>query len=347
MNDKKILFEVTHPKHFHQFKNLAIKLKDNNEILFLARDKDVVISLLENSAFSYVVYNDYGKTLSSKFKIIPRILIKYFKIFKKFKPDVILSRSSPYSTFLSKFFPSKTIIFPDSEVVKLTKYIVAPLADFIISPSNYQIDYGKKHFRLEGLFEETYLSSFYFKPEQNVLNKLALKAQEKFFLVRFVSWNANHDINQYGFNLEQKRKLIRSLEKFGKVIISSEAPLEQNFEKYKIAAHPKDIHHLLYYADMYIGDSQSMATEAALLGTPAFRFNSFVGDKDMSNFKLLENKYGLLFNFSEPEALTQKATELLQNDELTSKWKQKRDSYFQNKKDLNQQTLEIISNLIK
>ena len=46
MKNKKILFEVTHPKHFHQFKNLAKLLKKDNEILFTARNKDVVLDLL-------------------------------------------------------------------------------------------------------------------------------------------------------------------------------------------------------------------------------------------------------------------------------------------------------------
>jgi len=43
----------------------------------------------------------------------------------------------------------------------------------------------------------------------------------------------------------------------------------------------------LYYANVYIGDSQTMATEASVLGTPAIRSNSFAEGSDMSNFREL------------------------------------------------------------
>jgi predicted glycosyltransferase len=37
------------------------------------------------------------------------------------------------------------------------------------------------------------------------------------------------------------------------------------------------MHDVMAYASLYIGDSQTMAMEAAVLGVPAIRFNDFVG----------------------------------------------------------------------
>jgi predicted glycosyltransferase len=45
------------------------------------------------------------------------------------------------------------------------------------------------------------------------------------------------------------------------------------------------------FSDMYIGDSQTMAAEAAVLGVPSIRFNDFVGE--LSYLEELEHKYGL------------------------------------------------------
>ncbi len=56
---------------------------------------------------------------------------------------------------------------------------------------------------------------------------------------------------------------------------------------------PSDIYHALYYADLYIGDSQTIAAEKAVLGTPALRFNDFVGK--IGYLEELEHKYGLTF----------------------------------------------------
>jgi hypothetical protein len=346
MKNKKILFEVTHPKHFHQFKNLAKLLEMDNEILFTARNKDVVLDLLEVSGYNYVVYDTFEKSIFNKLMVVPRILKFNFKVIKKFNPDYVLSRSSPYTTFLSRFMSFKSVIFPDSEVVKLTKYFVAPLSNLIVSPGSFEINYGRKHFRLDGLFEESYLSDKVFEPDKSVLKDIGVKEGEKFFLLRFVSWSAHHDVNQFGFNYEQKIKLIQTLNKFGKIIISSESKIEKEFEKYRFKLHPKQMHSVLYYAALYAGDSQSMATESALLGTTSLRFNSFVGSKDMSNFRILENKYNLLYNFNRPDILIDKAIEIIETGEF-KQWKERKNSYFKHKPDLNQQTIEVLKAFFK
>lgn len=53
------------------------------------------------------------------------------------------------------------------------------------------------------------------------------------------------------------------------------------------------IHHAMAFAKMYIGDSQTMAAEAAVLGTPSIRFNDFVGE--IGYLEELENTYQLTF----------------------------------------------------
>ena len=53
--------------------------------------------------------------------------------------------------------------------------------------------------------------------------------------------------------------------------------MEPQFEKYRIKINPLDMHHVMAYAALYIGDSQTMAAEAGVLGVPFVRFNDFVG----------------------------------------------------------------------
>lgn len=40
---------------------------------------------------------------------------------------------------------------------------------------------------------------------------------------------------------------------------------------------PKDFHHLLATASLFVGDSQSVAAEAAILGVPSLRLSGFTG----------------------------------------------------------------------
>ena len=51
------------------------------------------------------------------------------------------------------------------------------------------------------------------------------------------------------------------------------------------------MHHVMAFASMYIGDSQTMAAEAGVLGTPFVRFNDFVGE--LSYLNEIENYYHL------------------------------------------------------
>lgn len=51
------------------------------------------------------------------------------------------------------------------------------------------------------------------------------------------------------------------------------------------------MHHVMAFASLYIGDSQTMAAEAGVLGVPFVRFNDFVGS--IGYLRELEDKYEL------------------------------------------------------
>ena len=90
-------------------------------------------------------------------------------------------------------------------------------------------------------------------------------------------------------------KLINKLELFGKIYISSEKELPVKYNKYKLNINPLDIHHILAFSSMLIGDSQSMSVESALLGVPSIRYSSFAGK--LSVLEELEHKYELTYGF--------------------------------------------------
>jgi hypothetical protein len=131
------------------------------------------------------------------------------------------------------------------------------------------------------------------------------------------------------------------------VLITSEGKMDQELEKYRVRVSPEKIHDLLYYAQMFIGDSQTMTTEAAVLGVPAIRCNSFVGKDDMSNFIELEEKYNLIFNFSDSEEALKKALELIQISGLKNEWSKKREKLLGDKIDVTAFIVWFIENYPK
>ena len=86
-----------------------------------------------------------------------------------------------------------------------------------------------------------------------------------------------------------------------------------------------------------------MATEAALLGTPAIRSNSFVGDNDMSNFKMLEEKYGLLLNIRDFNTVLNTAIDFAK-ESRKEEWLHKRDAYYASVGNANLFITDILDN---
>ncbi len=119
--------------------------------------------------------------------------------------------------------------------------------------------------------------------------------RHRYFILRLVSLTATHDRGKKGLSDKQVQQIIDKLRPYGQVYISTERPLPPCLVQHKLPVQTQDILHALAFADLFIGDSQTMTTEAALLGTPAIRCNDFVGR--IHTMEWLESKYQLMYGF--------------------------------------------------
>ena len=336
----KFIFELNHPKHYYQFKYIMSILEERgHSIMVLARDKDVLLKVLQEEGVPYRVFGVHKESISGKVFSSISIFRHYKRIAKEFSPDVIVSKASLYGTLVAKMLGCKSFIFPDSEVVKLTNNVVAPMATGIVTPEPFTIDFGEKHLRIKGLFEDCYLSPAVLSIDDSYPQEHDLQCP--YAVLRFVGWTANHDVNNNGFSLDEKIALADSISKYMTVYISSEKVLPPELAKYKLSTPAAQIHDVLANADLYVGDSQTMASEAALLGTPAIRSNSFVGENDMSNFKMLENKYGLLLNIRDFKTVLSVATDFAKVSRK-AEWKHKREDYYKSVGDANKYIADLL-----
>jgi predicted glycosyltransferase len=331
----KILIDIGHPAHVHLFKNFIWEMeKRGHQFLITARDKDVSIDLLKAYGIECV---SIGKISEKRFGLIREWLERDIKILKRakaFNPDILMGMLNPCIAHSAKILRKRAIIFNDSEVVNFTAVITHPFSDAIITPVGFHKKIGKKQVFISGYKELAYLHPNCFKPDKTIQTYLNLTNGEKFVLMRFVAWKASHDVGKRGFSLKDKFKHVSELEEYARVFITSESPLPPGLAKYKITFPPEKIHDALYYADLLIGDSQTMTTEAGILGTPAIRCNSWVSKNDMGNFIELEQKYGLIFNYSDPNKAIDKAIELIQKPDLKEGWQKKREKLLKDKIDV-------------
>ena len=159
-----------------------------------------------------------------------------------------------------------------------------------------------------------------------VLQHAGLHEGERFFIMRFVALKGHHDVGQQGLTLEQKEALVNLLKPHGRVIITSERAIEPEFEHFRLPVPPEEIHSLMSYSSMFLGDSQTMTSEAAVLGVPALKCNTFAGRLSVPN--MLEQKYQLCYAYQplQFDEMYHHIEQLLTRnpEELKKEWQNKR-----------------------
>jgi len=262
----KIVVDIGHPAHVHVFKNFIHDVKEkNHEVLITSTDKDIALKLLNDLNLPHVNLGGTGRSLLKKVLCVPHLDYKLWKAIREFKPDIFIGLGSIRCTHIALLLGKKSVILTDTEA---TMGAYAQFATTIVSPQCFGRNFGKKHIRYNGYHELSYLHPNRFTPNPKVLDEIGLKQGESLFILRFISWEATHDVGHHGFTPEGKKKLLNTLKQRGRVIITAEGPLPDDLKPYQMTSNPLCIHDLLFYAKMLICESATMASEAAMLGTP-------------------------------------------------------------------------------
>lgn len=326
-----ILIDIGHPGQVHLFRYVIKLLRQkNHKVVVTVKDIQSVKILLEAFNIEYLSLGEKFDSVFLKGLSQFRFNFNLYRIARKEKIDIALG-SSITITHVSLIHRMKAIVLDDddAEAVKLFSLFAHPFADCILSPSALAHQRtGRKDHYYEGTHELFYLHPSYFTPDPSVLAELGLKPEEPFFLVRFVSGKAYHDKGEKWMTDSQKMKIVELLENHGKVFITTEREIAPEFQKWQLKFSPERIHHLMYYATMFVGDSQTMTSEAAILGTPAIKCNTFAHKLSIPN--TLENKYGLCYSFQpdEFERMYEKIKVLLNNPQLKQSWGLKRKHFL-------------------
>lgn len=327
----KIIVDINHPAQVHFFKNFIWEMqKKGHEILVTATEKDLTQYLLKKYIFDCCFLGSYGNSIVKKIINVPVIDFKMYFSIKQFQPDLILGFGSVRAAHVAKMIGKPCINFDDDEYSFPYYHFCV---DAVCVFSGFKIT-GPKVIKINSFKEIAYLHPNIFRPNPAVLKASQISPNEKFSLVRFVSWNAFHDIGKKGFKAQSQVNLMKDLNDYSRVFISSEAPLPKELQKYRLPIPPEDIHDLLYYATLLVSDSQTMTTEAAVLGTPAVRSNSFVGEDDMGNFIELEKKYKLIFNCESEETARSVSVNILKMPDVKIEWAKRRENLLREKIDV-------------
>lgn len=340
-----VVFDIGHPAQAHLFRNAITELDNRGaDVTVLSREKEVTTDLLDAYGIEHTPLSTNEGRLSGFPGLAaewgPRT-IRVFRALRAADPDVVVSHVNPPAVYASRLVGATSIVFTDVEVSPVVSTVTYPMADIICTPENFGHDIGANQRRYNGFHELAYLHPDRFDPNPQRLAAHGVDTDSPYSVLRFVGWDAYHDVGQAGISPATKRALIERLREQGPVYITSESTLPSDLQQYQLPVPPHLAHDLLAAANLYVGDSQAMAAKAAVLGTPALRLNSFVGDDDMSKFVELEEKYGLLFSMNDEDRLVKRADALGRSDH--AEWRRKRDALIADKIDVTGFMLDTIA----
>lgn len=268
----KILLDIVHPAHVHFFRHPIRLLQSAGHTVYVAsRRKDCTIDLLEEFGISHhcLTTQSTGRMLGMAREMLVRD-IALWKIARQIKPDVLAGVGGVAASQVSRAIRRPSIVFYDTEEARLQNALSYPFATRVVVPRAYT---GwvprRKQLRYRGYHELSYLHPNYFIPDLDIAIENGLEPNRDNFLIRLVSWKANHDIGLAGWDRTALCGVVRLLAEKGRVMISSESPLPPELESFAYTGIRSQIHHVMAHCRLIIGESATMASEAVVMGVPA------------------------------------------------------------------------------
>ncbi|MCD4780264.1 MAG: DUF354 domain-containing protein [Candidatus Omnitrophica bacterium] len=336
-----ILFDINHPAHVHLFKNaIQILQRKGHHVIVTSRDKDITLKLLDNYHIKHVLLSRAQKGL---IRLGLELIWRQWKLLGlllRNKVQICISVTGACNVHICKILNIPTLVFYDTEHADLQNKLTLPFVTEFISPEYFTERWGKKHKTYNGVHDLAYLHPHYFKASDKIYSLLGLKQKEPFVILRFVSWEAAHDIGHQGISTVLKRKIIELCSRYAKVFIAFEGKIDDEFEPYKFPIAPERMHDALAHALLYIGEGGSMATEAAVAGTPSL----FISTLTAGVFDEYEKNYQLMFSFrpDQIDDILAKIQSLLTTKNIKDVWAKRKNKFISDKLDLTEYMVDKI-----
>jgi len=296
----RLLIDVLHPAHVHVFRNLAgVLVERGHEVRWTLRDKDVARELFDQYGLRHQVLSRKRTGVGLAFEFLERV-VRLERLVVSYQPHFLTGIMGPTIapvarlSRLLRLNRARAAVFYDTEIATLTNSFVYPLADYVCTPDSYKGRVRGHHLTYAGYHELAYLHPTRFTPSPEVVRAVGIDPGSPYFVLRFVSYEASHDLGTRGLLPPRKLALVQALREHGRVLISSEGPLPSELEPYRIRIPVHQIHHVLAFARLVVGESATMASEAAVLGVPAV----YVSPLGRGYTDEQERRYGLVHNFT-------------------------------------------------
>jgi predicted glycosyltransferase len=291
--------------------------------------KEVTLDLLRAFGMPYeVVESPPLPPLLRPFKVATRDA-RLFRLGRRFKPDVLTAIAGSWAAQTAFLLRKPAVVWDDTEHHKWGHRAAWPFATAIYSPDCYTLPQVKKQVFYKGTHDLSYVHPKYFTPDPQVVRDVGLDPDKPYCIVRLVSWQAVHDIGEHGFNERKMVEFMRALEPYAQPLITSEKALPPDLTKYQLRIPPHQIHHVMAFAKLCVGEGGTMMTESAVLGTPAVLVNTLNAGV-FEEFK----RWGLLEQTTDTGAALEMCLRWLRDPDAKAKCRDRRDRYLKDRVDV-------------
>lgn len=266
----KILLDIVHPADVLFFRHPIERLRNGGaEIRIASREKDVACALLDEFGLPHRVASRAGK---GTFGLARELLVRNARIFamaREFRPDVMVGFGGVSIAHVGKLTGIPSVSFYAADTASLQTRLTWPFITKLYVPEPYAgpVPLGRTE-RFPGVKELSYFHPENFTADVETARRNGLAKGESYFL-RTVGWGANHDLGKSGWSDEELFVLVERLSIRGTVHISSERPLPAHLQPFLYTGERGALHHVMAHCSLYVGESATMAHEAAFLGVPA------------------------------------------------------------------------------
>jgi predicted glycosyltransferase len=330
----RIICDAGHPAHIHLFKNTLRELeRRGHRYLVTTRAKEVTLELLRKYDMEHVSFGHRYTAIYGKAYGMFKFDAKLYSVARRFNADMFISHGSMYAAHVASLLHKPHISTEDTGNMEQI-WLYKPFTKAILTSRCFEQDLGSKQVRYDGYHELAYLHPKHYTPDPDIFRMMGIRRSEKYVIMRFVSWRASHDLAHRGVSLQNKKKAVREFSKYAKVYISSEIELDDELRPYRFSLPPDLMHDAINYSSLLYGESGTMASESAVLGTPAI----FLDDKGRYYTREQEDRYGLVYNYTESpddqERSIAKGIELLRMKDMKKMFRVKRNRMLREKIDV-------------
>ncbi len=267
----RVLFDIVHPADVLFFKRpIKALIARGDDVLILSRVKDITCDLLDEFGLAHRPASTAGRGIIGLARELITRDIAVLRAALSFRPDVMIGFGGTAISHAGLVTRTKSVSFYDTEEASLQNRITWPFISALYVPEAYDGPTpARRTVRVKGVKDLSYLNPAAFRPDWARAVAAGLSPDRDNYFIRVVSWRANHDLGKSGWSLDVLRAVVARLAETGRVHLSSEEALPDDLQPYAYAGEKTAVHHLMAHCRLYLGESTTMASEAAILGVPA------------------------------------------------------------------------------